>query len=158
MLRSCCSLAALVVGLLLQPRPGSACSCGPVPTPAEALERAHVVFSGTVMQIEGMPPHGTPLLVAFRADRWWKGGNRESVSVVTMSDGAACGFEFSEGEAYLVFADTENLITEETGHPMAGICSRTKLLSEAQDELPELGPAVTALTPTLWSRVKALFR
>ena len=151
-------LTALLICVLQQAPPGSACSCGPVPTPAEALEQAHAVFSGTVKEIEGLPPGGTPLRVAFRADRWWKGGEGATVSIVTSDDEAACGFHFEDGEAYLVFAYGDNVITDETGYLVAGICSRTKRLSEAQEELPELGPAITAVAPTWWGRIKALFR
>jgi hypothetical protein len=64
-------------------------------------------------------------VVAFR------GIQASTVNVVTAGNSAACGYVFKQGERYLVYAsraaDRTGLVT--------GICSRTRLLENAEDDL-----------------------
>jgi hypothetical protein len=55
------------------------------------------------------------------------GGN--DVEIVTGMGGGDCGYNFEKGKKYLVYA------SEHRGRLYAGICSRTRLLSEAAEDL-----------------------
>lgn len=106
-----------------------ACSCIPPPPPLEALEQADAVFSGTVISIVS---DGSQMsrndIVSFQVEKVWKGVTSRTVQLTTASTGAACGYGFREGTAYLVYAH---------GTPDLSVnsCSRTKLLVNAQEDL-----------------------
>ncbi len=51
---------------------------------------------------------------------------------------STCGFLFDQGIEYIVYAFNANTSLS------TNICTRTKKLSEAQDDLDELGPPVVA--------------
>ena len=73
--------------------------------------------------------------------------------VTTNSDslGSFCGYSFEEGQDYLIYGYEEN-----EGDPIfTGLCTRTKLLEDAQDEIAVLNRA-TAIEPSPWGTIKAL--
>ena len=119
---------AIIALALVGPR-ARACSCAPPPPPAKALAQALAVFSGKVTRLA---PNRT--LVWLDVTRIWKGVKDRQILVSTASHEAACGFPFRVGETYLVYATGEN-------GPMlrTGLCSRTKRLAEAAEDLTELG-------------------
>lgn len=141
------ALAVLTGALLLAlPQPAAACSCVPPPPPAEALEGADAVFSGTVVSVDnsfrdsdyGRIPQRR---VAVELDRVWKGCEAvegeerpRRVELVTGSGGGDCGYDFQEGERYLVYAHEGS-----DGTLTTGICSRTANLENATDDLAALG-------------------
>ena len=65
------------------------------------------------------------------------------LSSVLVSAGASCGFPFVEGEEYLVYSS--NAVT-------VSLCSRTRSMSEADEDLASLGegrsPRVGTVGPT----------
>jgi hypothetical protein len=112
-----------------------ACSCAPAPPPAEALQQAAAVFTGTVLSVD---TSGVSSTVRLRVERSWKGAKCGEVTVVTSADSAACGYDFQVGQSYLAYADRQK------GKLSVSLCSRTSLTSQAAEDLTALGePATT---------------
>ncbi len=136
--------AALVFAL---PQPAAACSCMAPPPPAEALEGADSVFSGTVLSVTtaerdlGSMGRLTERRVVVELERVWKGcevaegeERPRRVELTTGMGAGDCGYDFNEGERYLVYAyeGRDDALT-------TGICSRTANLENAADDLAALG-------------------
>ena len=127
------ALAAViaVVGLLTFSRAASACSCA-YPGPAcQAFWNADAVFEATVVQIALIPRTETigareyefaDKLVTLQVHRSWKGPQPGPLEVTTARYGAACGFDFKEGNRYLVFAHNDRT----SGRFAVSSCSRTQ--------------------------------
>ena len=146
----------LAIGLVaLLPCLVHACSCEFSSTPLIELERADVVFTGEVVEIEERDAgrFGNIYYVHLRIGISFKGMASREATVVTELEEAACGYSFAVGEEYLVYAYTENVYTYELGFPKVSLCSRTKPASEAGAEIDELRRA-TAVAESSWSRVK----
>jgi 5-hydroxyisourate hydrolase-like protein (transthyretin family) len=99
------------------------------------------IFSGVVRNITVIPENGPPLRPnefrlprAFRVEfdviDTFKGIEGSMVSVLTSGSGPACGYGFTQGEQYLVYAHKGR-----DGGFVTGICSRTRKLSEAREDL-----------------------
>ncbi|UUZ80911.1 hypothetical protein LJK88_40105 [Paenibacillus sp. P26] len=128
------------VGLLSQPTPCEACSCR---TPAldEAVSRSGSVFAGKVLEIKWVPdPYESNGALAykhavrFEVERTFKGPDTSQIIVNAGAGESSCGIDFVQGESYLVFAyETEHheLVTR--------LCSRTRALSSASEDLAALG-------------------
>ena len=115
-----------------------ACTCVSSGPPCQAFWQTDAVFSATVISksiitvdsgIESVPKlqqMAVKLLVedTFRGSL---GGN--DVEIVTGMGGGDCGYNFEKGKKYLVYAN------EDRGRLYVGICSRTRLLSEAAEDL-----------------------
>jgi hypothetical protein len=144
MRRSCLliGLTALTVLTVATARGASACSCGASGPPCQNAFQVDAVFAGTVLGISALPDEGPPLppgefrspqavrvefgdVVAFR------GVQGPTLSVLTAGSGPACGYAFKQGERYLVYASRN---PNGTGF-VTGICSRTRRLAEADDDL-----------------------
>jgi hypothetical protein len=116
--------------------PSSALSCSCIlSSPTDALDHATRVFSGRVTAMED-PYAGDilqdsldPVIITFIVERVWKGDVGPTVQIQTARDGASCGFTFHEGEQYLVYAYNSQV----------SLCSRTKVLASASEDLAELG-------------------
>lgn len=143
----------LVSVVFVAPDPASACSCA-VPTGVSKKELARqelsdsdAVFTGEVTGI-GLPPSGTtstePMTVTLRVSEEWKGAAGETVDVRTAASEVSCGFPFSEGVSYLVFASEG---TRNAGGLEVGLCGSTRPLSEAGAALAMLGPGVAPTDP-----------
>jgi hypothetical protein len=99
----------LLVIVTLVIAPGTACACTCVSLqPAEQMKKSAAVFTGTVADIrrlKGDPLGPTPPVVyTFRADQVYKGEASAEFEVATNVDEAACGYRFTAGSRYLVFA------------------------------------------------------
>lgn len=128
----------VIVFLLLSFDVSYACSCAPPPSAAQALGQAGAVFSGKVLQVKRVKRgDGVDGLlqveVVFAVNTSWKGDGRRVTSVFTASNSAACGYSFKRGMTYLVYAG------ESQGKLATTICSRTKRLKDAREDLKELG-------------------
>lgn len=112
-------------------RTARACSCLPPPPPADALERADVVFEGRPYAAS---TDGSRIRFSFEVDRFWKGEPGERVDVETASSSAACGRSFQIGTAYVVYA-------RQSGEEMLSdsLCSRSRTTMAAEDDLEVLG-------------------
>lgn len=131
-------LIAFVLGIIwASPERAAACSCAYPADAVTELKNADAVFSGTVTAVTRpwivrsslQPVHAT-----IAVDRFWKGSGRPAVTVATANATASCGFPFESGKQYLVFARGDS------GTLTATICSRSKLLADAADDLAALGP------------------
>lgn len=153
--------ARLLVGLitltaltLVPARDALACSCHSSGPPCQNAFQVDVVFAGTVRSISPLPEDGPALRpgearipravrVEFTAVVGYLGIQASSANVLTAGSGAACGYEFERGKRYLVYATHA---TNGTGL-VTGICSRTRLLADADDDLRFLG-ALSEPSPT----------
>ncbi|MEY2933246.1 MAG: hypothetical protein RL033_3995 [Pseudomonadota bacterium] len=156
LLRKCAVLAVAVTGALLgvaaTPKDAVACSCG-YPEVESSLRNADVVFEGTV---QGLPePVQAPLgydgytgavRFRFQVARYYKGQRGSEAALYTIDQGTACGRDFDFRGTYLVYGGVlENgLLTD-------SLCSRTRLLSEAAEDLALLGEG-TAPDPSVLPR------
>ena len=166
---------AVVSCWLAMPQAVSACTCQPAPAPLEELERAAVVFTGTVIEIDEEPlviEQGGDkveiplfLFTKFKVDQSWKGVDGDETIILTYEGGCSyCCFQ--PGEDYLVYGYIEALPFTSDELPFSSVegeaflqssaCSRTRLLTEATEDIEALDGA-TAVTPSLWGQIKAWF-
>lgn len=114
----------------LIPEKAFACSCAPKPELETALEQASLVFVGRVEDQRPSPFKKGQIEVKFIVFRKFKGFEElpksEFVLIHTAKDSATCGYNFTNGFEYLVYA---------TGTPAnfrTNLCSRTEVLENAQ--------------------------
>lgn len=148
-----CVLIVFMTLLTVRPQVTYACSCAVSPSPLEALDKSTAVFEGTVVSIKEkfklMQSSADPVQVTFQVGARWKGEVGERVTVTTAQSGASCGFEFTEGERYIVYAGGEE--AEDTGGTAkltVSLCSRTAMFSGAEEDLNELGAGMSGGSPT----------
>ena len=131
-------LAVLIVSLwlLASPTPSYGCSCIVPGSPSEELDKSAAVFSGEVVSVKEQSFFGTtisstdPTTVKFAVDKVWKGTVRPDISFTTARSGASCGFTFAEGKEYIVYSRDGDTVS---------LCSRTKLIEDAREDLDALG-------------------
>jgi hypothetical protein len=138
-------LSWLSVGglLLLVPVVGRACGCFPSleamtgkPVPVRenvlrARDTSKAVFSGEALSLtsrDGL------FEVRFKVQRAWKGVSSPEVIVLTPIEDSHCGFKFTAGRKYLVYADGSTGGNLSTSH-----CTRTAPLENAEKDLKVLG-------------------
>lgn len=110
------------------------CDCAANPPPCEAFWHADAVFAGTVVGSRTINVKDGEFtfpmrLVRLTVEQPLRGMKSTEVEVRTGMGGGDCGYEFRLGQRYLVYAhwQDEQLTTS--------ICTRTRLLSEAADDL-----------------------
>ncbi len=137
-MRHVCRLSILAFGLVVlalftvaPSRVVYACSCVPVGSPQEELDRSDAVFGGTVASIERVDPMN--VRVTFDVAQVWKGQVVSPLVVTTTADGAACGYQFAPGGEYIVYAYAQD------GGLATSLCSRTQPAANAGDDLALLG-------------------
>ncbi len=146
-------LSALALVALL-PVAASACSCASLPDPETALDQASAVFVGRVIALELVPAEGVDpqmsfvpedLIATFVVSSMWKypgdtpmSEDSMRISVRTAFTCCACGYLFTLGDTYLVYANGEN------DQLRTSICTRTALYDETGEDLSTLGE------PTFW--------
>jgi len=142
-------MALLVGGLIaLLPDCASACLCATPPGSQQerterALAKSSAVFAGQVVSIKGSLVPERPGAkvyvrvdtVSFRVSEVWKGPERETLEVTTESQESACGYSFSEGRKYLVYAMGKKM--------KVNSCGETTPLSKASADLEALGNGET---------------
>jgi hypothetical protein len=128
-------LATAAIGLSASP--ASACSCMPSGPPCQAYFHTDAVFVGTVRSItvRKVPLESIDMLVARRVvhltiERVARGVMGTDVDVTTGSGGGDCGYDFKVGERYVVYAHRNK-----EGSLGTGICSRTRPIAEADEDL-----------------------
>lgn len=139
-----------------------ACSCVMPPNVQDALKDADAVFSGTVVSVnlvnQNVPggiysttaPSREVVLSVVAA---WKGVSRPTVTIVTGMGGGDCGYSFTSGDTYLVYAYRSSpgspvfylgdfRIEIALGAQQFGtsICTRTAPIALAAADLAQLGP------------------
>ncbi|MDQ0417357.1 hypothetical protein J2Z48_001530 [Croceifilum oryzae] len=133
-MKRACIMLGVIMGFLLTMSGWwgldvQACSCVPLGDPIKEADKSSAVFVGQVVKLED---DANQHIATLHVSKRWKGELDPELTVYTALSGAACGFEFEMGKEYLVYA------TKENGHLTTTICSRTKLLSEAQADLDAL--------------------
>lgn len=113
-----------------------ACSCIEPFPPKESLEKASAVFTGKVVSIDVpkiMISSADPVKVTFEVSKIWKGFDYKILVITTARSEASCGYSFKQGEEYIVYTRGEE------NELNTGLCSRTKLIANAQEDIKELG-------------------
>jgi len=120
-----------------------ACSCGGGGTPCQSYGGASAVFIGTVIAVKSVEPSTdkaversktewvAPRSFKFVVEQSFLGVQGITVEVGTGIGGGDCGYDFKMGERYIVYAhryDESNRLT-------TSICTRTKLLPKADEDL-----------------------
>jgi len=121
-----------------------ACSCNgsPGPTCQNAFQ-VDAVFVGRVVAITDLPADGPPLRegeirqpravrVDFAEVVAYRGPRTPVLSIVTGSASASCGYRFTRGERYVVYARQS---TDAAASLETSICSRTRPVAEAAEDL-----------------------
>ena len=128
--------ACVVVLVLFSFAIANACDCVASGPPCEAFWTADAVFAATVRsksiitidsEVNRNEQQVAVKLLVEDVFRGGLGGN--DVEVLTGMGGGDCGYNFVKGQRYLVYAH------ERRGRLYATICSRTKLLIEAGEDL-----------------------
>ncbi|WP_344921617.1 hypothetical protein [Streptosporangium oxazolinicum] len=126
----------------------SACSCAPL-EPRQRMDLAAAVFSATAVdvRVDELVLKGGSVTATLRADHVYKGKPGAEFEVTTDAQGASCGYEFTRGGRYLVFAATQDseLITT--------LCSGNRLLPAGDQplRLSDRTQGTEELTPELIS-------
>jgi hypothetical protein len=124
------ALASIV--LLVPTQRAYACSCMSTGPACQAYWKTDAVFDGTVRSVRALdraqvlaagptsPIHDR--IVRLDVSQGWKGVQPGPIEVATNSEESACGFQFKEGERYLVFAR----YSPADGRLVASRCSLTQ--------------------------------
>lgn len=140
-------LAIILAAPLIGPERAFACSCMMPSSVKEQLETSEAVFAGHITSIvdvnKGKEIISTadPLRVTFEVSKAWKGNVSEEITIKTARAEASCGYEFSAEREYLVYAYGDE------GNLYAGLCTLTKPLSGASDDMKELDKLRDAYEP-----------
>ncbi len=132
-------LIALAFFLVGRTGVASACTCTE-PSLREALAQAEFVFIGTVSDL-GLDYVKHERVTDFAIQRVFKGTMPERLRVVSALDEAACGYKFSRGAVYLVFARTVS------GRAATSLCGGNRALTAGQNAPPDLGPGTPPVAP-----------
>lgn len=129
--------AILTLAAALLPREVSGCSCYPIGPPCQAAWNADAVFSGTVRAIDLVEDRDadgrvvTLQIARFEAVRWFLGSGARQPEIVQQANPmTTCEYRFQKGKAYMVYARDTG-----TGALSTSICSRTRPLDQAQDDV-----------------------
>lgn len=151
----------LAIAGVLDIRAAHACSCVSDPLELEKqIESSDAVFAGEATGIKEndlAPGVGPPLgRVVFDVTKSWKGVPEGPVVAYGQGPGASCGLDFDRSKSYLVYAYHTGDGPDD--HLETGLCTATKPLSEARDDLRLLGPPADALPDTGGSAASLLDR
>lgn len=105
-----------------------ACTCV-FPSFEEQMKIATRVFTGKVIDVTQQEDGISK--INLKTTKTWKGNPKETISVYTSSDTAACGYPFEPDEEYLVYATGDQRLN-------VSLCSRTKRLTDASEDLQYL--------------------
>jgi hypothetical protein len=120
-------LALATVGVA----PAYACKCAPPGAPCAEYWRASAVFAGTVREIR--PVQARPGILGVRFDVDQRGRGVSSNTMVVESapqNGVNCGYTFTVGQRYFVYAQRAP-----GGELTTGMCSGNKLATAAAADL-----------------------
>ena len=115
-----------------------ACSCADSGPPCQAFWKTDAVFSATVISKSVVTvetgnesfPREQQIAVKLLVEDTFRGSlGGNDVEIVTGMGGGDCGYNFEKGRKYLIYA------SEYRGRLYAGICSRTRPLIEAAEDL-----------------------
>lgn len=124
------ALSVLFAWMLL-PSAARACDCVNAGPACKAFAVTPNVFVGRVVKIGTFASDVGNRQISFEVTNTYRGTVGSTVDILTGSGGGDCGFDFKEGQSYLVYASVQ----PETGKLFTTICTRTRLLSDARDDL-----------------------
>jgi hypothetical protein len=130
------SFVAVILAIFFFVESAAACSCVSFRSgnpPCQSFWNSPVIFSGRVTEIGPVEAKSDPFMqrrVRFAVSADHRGGVGQIVDVMTGQGGGDCGYRFEPNEHYLVYAHKG-----ENGVLSTGICSPTKKLSEAGEDL-----------------------
>jgi hypothetical protein len=102
-----------------------ACDCSPPGSAREELQRMDAVFSGEVISGDLRSAK-----VEFKVEKVWKGPSAKKIALKYI--GSDCTYPFVIGKKYLVYASGKEILETH-------VCTRTKELDKASDDMKELG-------------------
>lgn len=127
---------------MIDPETSYACSCVKEPTVQEEMQNKTAVFSGKVTGIresrKWFSSSADPIEVTFEVEQVWKGEVRKKQTIYTAMSSASCGNDFITGAEYMVYAHRNS----DSGKLETNICSRTRPISQATDDLITLGAGI----------------
>lgn len=127
----CTIMICIAVILAIQnTQSASACQCV-TKSLEEKFNDSDFIFSARILNITKNTE--TEDYVLFGIDRAWKGLEQDTYFSFNPSTDAACGFSFKVSEDYLVYSYKKG------DNPYTGVCTGTKPLSEADEDLKSLG-------------------
>lgn len=125
-----------IIGLcatLYAPATVHACSCiAREYSQSEKMNESTAVFVGTVTAINQTQTGNT---ASFDVSAYWKGNVSKKQDVSTASDSAGCGYSFTVGAKYIVYANSSD------GKITTGLCGFTTPADDAK--IQALGTAMT---------------
>ena len=155
-------LSAALLGGAHPSRPTACeiCSCAKVDAPRIALDSSDAVFSARVVALDDRPIPSPDvsslqgearheavwaylrqamerLRVTLEVRRVWKGDIGDRIDIYTANECCICGYNFELGKEYLIYA-----YRLPSGRLVTSICSRTRPMTEAWEDLAELGAGV----------------
>ncbi len=138
-------MSLLVAGTWVIPHVASACSCLPPEPPKEALEKAEAVFVGRLVEVseEGGGNMLARRRYQFEVSRYWKGELGKTTTLTSAVSSAACGRSYAQDEEYLIYASVD----ANGGGLVDFLCSRTRTLASADEDLAVLGPGEAIAAP-----------
>jgi hypothetical protein len=133
---------ALAIVMLVPAGDAFACSCPPSGPSCQNAFQVDAVFAGTVHHITELRDDETPLQpgetrlprairVGFSGVVGYRGIATAVATVLTAGSEPACGYRFKQGERYLVYATR----SDDGSGFVTGICSRTRLVADAGEDL-----------------------
>ena len=114
-----------------------ACRCKAPPPPKEAAAEADAVFTGKVLKVG--EPSDTGRAIQLEIESTWKGTEGKKITITTPNESAGCGFTFEPGQSYLIYAYKSTDGEKKTFE--TNLCTRTKSLDAAKEDLDALGKA-----------------
>jgi len=129
-------LLAGLVATLYAPATMHACSCvAREYSSQEKMDASTAVFLGTVTSVTQTELNNT---ATFDVSAYWKGSIMKTETVTTARDSAACGYNFTVGTKYLVYANASE------GKYTTGLCGFTNVSTDAA--IAAMGPALIPTT------------
>jgi hypothetical protein len=124
--------------MLLFPAAAAACSCARASSVQEAQDGSDSIFEGTVTTVKSssaslLSSPAKAVKASFQVNEVWKGHVSPTIDVLTAAGSESCGYEFKEGERYLVYARATGKALE------VSLCSQTVLHSQAEEHFMVLG-------------------
>jgi Carboxypeptidase regulatory-like domain/Tissue inhibitor of metalloproteinase len=134
---------AAVAMLFMSAGKAVACSCAGVEVPCQAYGQASAVFVGTVIEsrvvtVKRGNYDTQRRVVRLTIDSPFRGVAGAEVEVQTGLGGGDCGFGFVQTQQYLVYA------YEHEGKLSTGICTRTRSIAKAAEDLSYIQSLATA--------------
>jgi hypothetical protein len=145
-------MVAAIVFMSLYGSGALACSCGDIgddrAAVAEAMEKADLVFIGRIESQEKFTLDEDDMKHDYERTQFyvvqsWKGEKATRVYVESMVTCCMCGIRFPETGSFLVYAYGP----KPNGYYTTSVCSRTKPLADANDEIAMLDAIVAEAEP-----------